>query len=103
MNAPGWMKIGMAIASKFMPAGTLEKMVVCKHKVATYDAKRKGVDIVKNPYAWGRFVAADQVPTFLGGTCACAKSDKFPSGRCICGIDNERKAVVTEKPYPERS
>jgi hypothetical protein len=101
MNAPGWLKAVMAFGSKFMSAASMENMVICKHRVFSYDAKRKGVDITKEPYAWARFVAAENVPTFLGGTCACHKSEKYPNGRCVCGIDNDRTIQVTVKPFPE--
>jgi hypothetical protein len=102
MNTPGWFKIVFGVASKFMPQSSVEKMVICKHKVHTYDAKRKGVDIVKNPYAWARFVPPENIPTFLGGTCMCDRSDKYPNGRCICRIDNDRTIPVTSKPLPPR-
>jgi hypothetical protein len=101
MNAPKWVKMAINIGSKFVPATSIEKLVVCQHPVPSYEAQAKNVDISKNPYAWARFIAPENIPTFLGGTCKCHKTDKYPNGRCICGIDNDRQIQVTKAPLPE--
>jgi len=89
VNTPGFFRVVFGIASKLMPQSAVEKMVVCKG------------DASKNPCVT-KVLRLQDLPTFVGGTCRCNAGPGFPNGRCICGIDNDRNIVVTEKPLPLR-
>lgn len=80
VNLPLMLRALVAIAKLFMSKRSADKLLICPGKT------RK--DTILNCPVAKALIAPDQLPTFLGGTCACNH------GRCVGGVANDFKSVV---------